>query len=154
MRIHNRLAAAAAALALTCLVALPIVAGAATQKKPPVKAPKSGSTYTGHHPGVTLSISGKSVQIFAVRYPCKKVKGNTSLQDIKLHKGKRGYTFKIKSFGIVTYSDSDDPDHPDQNGAITLNGRFSRKAKTVVGHVRVQTPRCDSGKIAWSAKKD
>jgi hypothetical protein len=148
---HNT-RAAAAALALVSVAAVPLAAAPATQKKP-VKAPKDGATYKGHHPGVMIAISGKSIQIIAFRFPCKQVKGNTSLQDIKLHKTDKGYRFKIEANSIVTYSDSDSHDHPDENAAIRLGGHFSRNAKNVTGHLRVIAPRCDTGKILWSAVK-
>jgi hypothetical protein len=150
MRSHSRLVLAAVALALC--VALPGLAGAATHKKPPVKQPKSGAEYSGHHPGVGLRIGGKSIEIIAFRFPCHKVKGNTSLQDIPIKKTKKGWRFDIKAHGIVTYSDTSN-EHPDENAAIAVSGRFSRNAKSVSGHVRIQAPRCDSGKILWSATR-
>jgi hypothetical protein len=116
----------------------------------PVKAPPDGSTYTGSH-RIKLYISGKSIQIVSFRFPCNKVKGDTSLQDIKLTKTDKGWKFSTKSNGIVTYTDSET--HPDQNGQITLAGRFGRLAKTVAGHFRVKTPRCDTGRIDFSGQR-
>jgi hypothetical protein len=150
MSSRNRIVAVAATLALTSAAAVPLAAGAAAQKKP-VKAPKDGAVYQGHHPGVALRISGKSIEIFALRFPCKQVKGNTSLQDIKLKKTSKYWRFDIKAHSIVTYSDTGK--HPDENAAIELGGHFSRDAKRVKGHVRVKAPRCDTGKILWSAEK-
>jgi hypothetical protein len=148
----------ALAVAFVAALALVPTAGASAwetsggggQTTKPVKAPPDGAEYDGTSPKVTILISGKSIQIFAFRFPCKQVKGNTSLQDIKLKKTDKGYKFGIDANGIVTYSDSET--HPDENGAISLSGRFGRRAKTVAGHFRVKTPRCDSGKVAWDAK--
>jgi len=147
---HNHLVSAAAVLALASLAA-PLVADGATQKKPTLKRPKDGAQYSGHHPGVSLTISGKSIQIIAFRTPCEDAKGNSSLQDIKIEKRDRRYRFKTKAHSIITYSDLDQ--HPDENAAITLSGHFSPNAKKAYGTLRVNAPRCDTGKLTWSATK-
>jgi hypothetical protein len=154
MRLRSQLAAGAAVAVMAALPAATAAAweqtgGAQSNPPPPVKAPPSGSQYDGTSPKISLYISGKSIQLVAFRFPCRQVKGNTSLQDIKLTKTDRGYKFGIDSYGIVTYSDSET--HPDQNGAISIDGRFGRRAKTVAGHFRVKTPRCDSGRVAFDA---
>jgi hypothetical protein len=151
MSARRRLSATAIALVLIPLATAPLALGAATNQKPPVKRPKDGSQFDGQHPKTSLIISGKSIQIYALRFPCRKVKGNTSLQDISLRKTPKGYRFDIAAHSIVTYSDNDK--HPDENAAITLSGLFSRNAKKVTGHVRVKAPRCDTGKIAWGAAR-
>ena len=154
MRFRRQLVVAAAAAALAVVPAAGASAweqsGGGTTQPKPVKAPADGSKYTGTTPKVTIYVSGKRIQIVAWRFRCNNAKGNTSLQDIKLTKTDKGYKFGIESNGIVTYSDADT--HPDQNGAISINGRFGRRAKTVAGHFRVKTPRCDSGKVAWDAE--
>jgi hypothetical protein len=158
VRLSGR-AAIGAAIAAAAAVSVAPVAGAGawdqggTTQQPapkPVKAPPDGAHYTGNH-RLSLYISGKSIQIVAFRFPCKQAKGDTSLQDVKLKKTDKGYKFGITSYGIVTYTDSET--HPDQNGQITLAGRFGRLAKTVAGHFRVKTPRCDSGRIDFSGQR-
>ena len=156
MTFSRRAATGAALAAAAAIVAAPVAGagawdqtgGGQTTKKP-VKAPADGAHYTGNH-RLNLYISGKSIQIVAFRFPCKQVKGDTSLQDIKLKKTDKGYKFAIESNGIVTYTDSDT--HPDQNGLISISGQFGRRAKTVAGHFHVKTPRCDSGKIGYSGQ--
>jgi hypothetical protein len=152
---QNRLPIAVLALGLATLAATPALAPAftqSTQTKKPLKAPKSGSVYSGHHPKIDLHIEDKhSIQIVAIRFPCKMVRGNTSLQDIKIKKNSKGYRFDIDSFGIVTYSDSEK--YPDENAEIILHGRFSRNAKSVAGNLRIKAPRCDTHRILWSAKR-
>jgi hypothetical protein len=150
-RTHNHLASAASLLALASLTA-PLVAVAATQPNPTLKRPQDGATYTGHHPGVSIAISGKSIEIIAFRTPCKDAKANSSLQDIDIKKRDRRYRFAIKAHSIITYSDNDK--HPDENAAITLSGHFSPNAKKAFGTLRVNAPRCDTGKLTWSAQKD
>jgi hypothetical protein len=136
--------------AVALAVASAPLAGAATHK-PPIKQPKSGAFYAGHHPNVSLRIQGKSLQYIFFRFPCNKVKGNASMQDIPLEKSKHGWRFAIKAHTSVTFSDMS-PKHPDQNAPMAVSGTFSRNAKSVAGHVRIHPPRCDSGKLVWSAK--
>ena len=150
MRLRSQLVLGAAAAVLAALPAATAAAweqtgGGQSKPPPPVKAPPSGSQYDGTSPKITFYMGDKSIELVAFRFPCRQVKGNTSMQGIKLTKTDRGYKFTIDSHGIVTYSDSET--HPDQNGAITLVGRFGRRAKTVAGHFRVKTPRCDSGRV-------
>jgi hypothetical protein len=115
-----------------------------------VTAPKSGSMYHGRPGKLQIYISGKTIQIVAFQFQCKKTTGATSLSDIKLTKSRRGYRFGIKAHGIVTYRD----DHADENGTISISGRFSRTAKSAGGSLRVRTPRCgDTGTIEWRAKR-
>jgi hypothetical protein len=154
MTVRGKVLAAAALAALGLVPAAGASAwetsGGGGQTPKPVKAPKDGAEYDGTSPRIQIAISGKSIQIFAFRFPCNQVKGNTSLQDIALKKTDKGYKFSIAASGIVTYSDSET--HPDQNGAISIDGRFGRLAKTVAGHFRVRTPRCDSGRVAFDGK--
>jgi len=156
---HYRLSAGAVAatLALAPVAAFPAAAGAAKHKKH-YTAPKAGAKYKGKTSDggpLTLNVaSSKSIQIVAFRFNCKKVPGatgNTSLQSIKIKKTSKGYKFGITAFGIVGYSDNDTLN---ENGKITISGKFSTSAKRVSGHLRVKTPRCgDTGSLGWSAKK-
>jgi hypothetical protein len=143
----------AAALALGMALAVPFAADAAKPKPRPIIPPKSGSTFKGgtaQHRKLTLMISGKSIQIVAFKFNCGALTGNTSLQDIKLTKGKAGYKFAISSFGIVGYSDQ----QADENGSIKISGRFNRVGKWVEGALRVKTSRCgDTGSRKWYAKR-
>ena len=119
-----------------------------------VTAPKSGAKYSGRTDQdrrLDLVISGKSVQIVAFDFACgRKAIARTGLQEIQLKHSAKGYRFGIVANGIVSYSD----DEPDENAEIAIRGRFSRTAKTVVGVLRVETPRCHhTGPIEWRAKR-
>jgi hypothetical protein len=125
-------------------------AAAAAASAAKVKPPKSGSKFTGRPGGITVYISGRSIQLVAFSFKCRATSGSTSLSSIPLHKTKRGYRFGIHANGIVTYAD----DHADQNGAISISGRFSRTGKSVAGTLRVKTPRCGStGDVKWRAAR-
>lgn len=147
MTTHSRAAAGMAALALVAGPAT--LAGAATHKKP-VKRPKDGAYYVGHDPRVSLRVSGKSLEYFLVRFPCHEAKGIASMQDIPIEKSRKRWRFSIKAHTSVTFSDM--TTHPDQNAPMSLDGHFSPDAKKVYGHVRIQPPRCDSGRLTWRAK--
>jgi hypothetical protein len=115
-----------------------------------VKAPMSGRTYSGRPGGIQLSISGKSIQIVAFRFRCHDTTAATSLTGIPLKKTSRGYRFAIKAHGIVSYADG----KPDENGAVDINGRFSRTARSAGGALRVKTPRCgDTRRVDWRAHR-
>ena len=139
-----------AALAVATL-ALALVAGAADgAKRPPVKAPKSGSQYSTKSGRVALYISGKSIQLAFIEFKCGQTTGKTNLNAIKLKKTSTGYGFTIKTHGNVTYSD----EQPDENAAVKMSGKFSRDAKTVKGFYRVTSPRCGgTGDVHWKASR-
>jgi hypothetical protein len=142
-------------IALASLTAIPVAAGAAQTRvhepPPSAKRPPDGARYTGTH-RLMLQISGKQIEIVSFRFPCKTAKGDTSITGIPVTKAAKGYKFSIETNGIVTYTDS--ATHPDQNGMITFAGQFGRLAKTVKGHFRVKTPRCDSGRIDFSGQRE
>ncbi|HEY0633512.1 MAG TPA: hypothetical protein VGC98_15755 [Thermoleophilaceae bacterium] len=126
---------------------VPLVAAAPSVAVSKVKAPKSG-TYTGYPGGMTLFVSGKSISFIGFSFKCGGSSGRTSLNDIKLKKAKNGYKFAIKAHGNVTYAD----DHPDENAAVNVSGRFSKTGKSSVGVFRVKSPRCGStGDVKWKA---
>jgi hypothetical protein len=136
-----------AAVVLAVLLAVPAVGLAAK-----VKAPNDlYKGKTAEKQPVSLQASRSSISIFALTFVCRgTVTGNTSAQEIKLRKTKRGYAFAIKTYGIVTYSD----ERGDDNAAITLAGRFSTTAKSVRGTFRVKTTRCgSSGSVKWHARR-
>jgi hypothetical protein len=118
-----------------------------------VVPPKDGARYDGataQHGPLFFIVSGRSVQILGFRFSCGHATANTSLQDIKLKKGKSVYSFSIRSFGNASYSD----DHTDENASINIAGTFNRTARRVTGTLRVKTPRChDSGSVKWHAKR-
>jgi hypothetical protein len=133
-------------LALAVAVAPPLVAVA---KTPSVKAPRDGQ-WTGKR-NLLLIVSGDSIEVAAFDFPCGEAKGRTTLNDIPLKKTKRGYKFSTQAHGNVTYSD----DHPDQNGAVGMSGRFSRRGRGPHGNLQVITPRCgNTGKLSWRAHFD
>jgi hypothetical protein len=139
-----------AVLALAAIAA-PAVTGAATAAAPKVTAPKSGQ-YNGHPRGkdLTLYISGKSIQLAAFSFKCADTSGRTSLNDISLKKTSKGYKFGLNANGSITFAD----DRPDENGKVSISGRFTRSGKKVTGVFRVRSPRChDTGSIKWSARR-
>jgi hypothetical protein len=128
----------------------PATTAAAAASAAKVKPPKSGSKFTGRPGEITAYISGRSIQLVAFSFKCRSTSGATSLTSIPLRKTKRGYRFGIHANGIVTYAD----DHADENGAISISGRFSRTGKSVAGKLRVKTPRCGStGQLNWRAAR-
>ena len=134
-------------LALALVLALPATAGAATT----VKAPKSGSQYTGPAPyEVVLRIAGRSVEIAAFSFPCGEVSGRTAVNDFRLKRTDRGYRFNADANALVTYSD----EQGDENAKVHISGRFALDAKTVRGHLRVRSKRCgDTGYLKWRATR-
>jgi hypothetical protein len=147
-----------ASLAVLCAVTLlgvTQVAGAA--KRTP---PKEGAEYSGRtdeRQKLTLNVaSSELVQIVAFKFACDDdatITGSTSLQDIEIRKPsrhKRYYRLAIRAFALVGYSD----EKPEDNGLITIKGRFSRTARRIEGVLRVKTPRCGStGTVEWRARK-
>jgi hypothetical protein len=146
--VNRALVIVAAALALA-LGAVPVASGAVKFKAPP-----SGSQYNGHTERggtVALRIVGRSVESISFKFPCRRVVGNGVLQDIAITKTRRGYRFGISAHGSVGgYSDG----RPDENARIGVAGRFSRRAGSVSGWLRVRAPSCpDTGRLSWSAKR-
>jgi hypothetical protein len=135
-----RLAGAAIALAL-----LVPAAGSASE---PVRAPKTGSVYTGQHGGLELRISGRSIEFVAFGFDCGRKNGRTVLNSVPLEKTPRGYRFGIRSGANMTYPESN---QPDENGSVRFRGRFSRSAKSVRGVFRVTAPHCRTGDVEWRA---
>jgi hypothetical protein len=134
----NRLAAVT--VAATLAFAAPALGGA-------FGPPKDG-LYGGKR--VTLSVSGTSIELAAIQFPCGEVTGRTNLNDIPLKKTSKGYAFFIRAHGNITYSD----EQADENGLIQLSGRFARYGRSVVGHVRVDSRRCeDTGTLKWRSKR-
>jgi hypothetical protein len=142
--------AAVAALGLAPFAASPAAVAGSWGKPPPpkVKAPKSGSQYSGNH-GLVLYISGKMIQLAAFDFKCGTTTGRTSLNDIKLKKTDKGYKFGIDAHGSISFRD----ERPDENGAVHLNGRFSRNAKTAAGKFRVKSAHCSTGDVKWTASR-
>ncbi|HEX8645983.1 MAG TPA: hypothetical protein VF715_03720 [Thermoleophilaceae bacterium] len=128
-------------LALALAVAVPAAAGGATRSP---KAPKSGWSYAGQPGDVTLRISGRSVEIAAFSFPCGEVYGRTSVNDFRLKRTSKGYRFNADAHAIVTYTDE-----TDANAEVHISGRFALDAKTVRGHIRAKSARCDTGDLKW-----
>jgi hypothetical protein len=75
--------------------------------------------------------------------------GATGLQNLKLKKTKKGYTFGDVSTSAVAYTDDTSED-----GKVGVAGRFNKNAKAVSGALRVKTDRCgDSGTVKFLATK-
>jgi hypothetical protein len=126
---------------------VPLAATAPSVAASKVKAPKSG-TFTGYPGGMTLYVSGKSISLVAFSFKCGTTSGRTSLNDVTVKKAKNGYKFAIKAHSSVTYAD----DHPDENAAVNVSGRFSKTGKSAAGVFRVKSPRCGStGDVKWRA---
>lgn len=137
--------------ALAAVLALALAATAAQAQTTTPVAPKSGSVYRSGAPSnVFMSISGRSVEIVSLSFPCGEVMGRTSLNDFRLKRTSRGYRFNADASGLVGYSD----EAPEENGKLHISGRFALDAKRVRGHIRVTTKRCgNTGDLKWSAKK-
>lgn len=133
-------------VAVVLVVLVPAVAIAQT-----VKAPRSGSQYTSEPPqDVLLRVSGRSVEIVSMSFPCRKTTGRTSLNDFAIKRTDRGYRFNADATGSVGYANG----KPDENGPVHISGRFARDAKTVRGAIRVKTKRCgDTGYLKWRAAR-
>jgi hypothetical protein len=140
---------AVAAVVLACAgVGGPVGALAA---KNTVKAPKSGA-YTGptaQKRHVTISISGKTVQLVGFDFKCEGTDGATNLNDIKLKRTTKGYKFALKAHGSITFTDG----QPDENGRVDVAGRFTRSGKRATGYFRVRSSRCHTGPVQWSARR-
>jgi len=132
---------------LTLVIAVALPAAATGQSRPP-KAPKSGWSYNGQPGDVFLRISGRSAEIAAFSFPCGDVWGRTSINDFRLKRTSKGYRFNADANGLVTYTDE-----TDTNAEIHISGRFALDAKTVRGHIRVESPRCDTGDLKWKGAR-
>jgi hypothetical protein len=133
------------ALALALAVAVPAVAPAATSAP---RAPKSGWLYRGQPGDVELRISGRSVEIASFSFPCGDVYGRTSVNDFRLKRTTKGYRFNADAHGLVTYTDE-----TDNNATVHISGRFAMDAKTVRGHIRAKSSRCDTGYLKWKGAR-
>jgi hypothetical protein len=133
------------ALAIAAAISIPAAAPAATSAP---KAPKSGWKYQGQPGDVILQISGRSVEIASFSFPCGEAFGRTSVNDFRLKRTSKGYRFNADANGIVSYTDE-----TDGNAAVHISGRFSRDAKTVRGHLRAKSSRCDTGDLKWSGRR-
>jgi hypothetical protein len=143
----SRAAATAAALALSAAL-VPLAADAA---KSSIHAPKSG-TYDGgtqQHKPITLYISGKSIDLAAFSFKCTGTEGRTSLNAIKLVKGKNGWKFSLKAHGNISFKD----EQPDENGKVDIAGRFTRSGKKATGTLRVRSSRCHTGTLDWVVRR-
>jgi hypothetical protein len=132
------------ALALTLAVSIPAVAPAATGPR----APKSGWMYRGQPGDVILRISGRSVEIAAFSFPCGNAWGRTSVNDFRLKRTSKGYRFNADAHGLVSYTDE-----TDGNAEVHISGRFSMDAKSVRGHIRVESSRCKTGDLKWKGAR-
>ena len=141
------------AIAVAVALAFPAGAGSAEVGASAVKRPKSakyaGVTGQGHE--VTLYVLGRSVQYVSFRFTCDaSASGGIGVQDIKLRRTPKGYRFGVWAHGSVSYSD----DQSEENGVVSVSGRFSRTGRSVKGRARVKTTRCgDSGPITWRARR-
>jgi hypothetical protein len=105
------------------------------------RAPRSGEYdgETAQHRGITLIVSGRSIQLATFGFACGNYgEGRTNLDGVALRRTRKGYAFSIKSHGSVTYGDV----FPDENAEVDLSGRFNRAGKRASGHIRVKSPRC------------
>jgi hypothetical protein len=110
---------------------------------------RPSGTYTGPN-GLQIIVQGKTLQLIAFGFKCRKVTGRTALNDFPIVRRRGRYRFSIKAHGGVTYSDDKSPD----NAAIRFSGRFTPKARRALGTFTVRTPRCGRvGPVDWSAHK-
>jgi hypothetical protein len=116
-----------------------------------VRAPKSGE-YDGQPRGHPLSIfvSGKEIELAAFSFKCADTVGRTSLNAIKLKKTRKGYKFALDAHGNISFEDG----ASDENGRVSIAGRFSADGKAARGKFRVRSKRChDTGWIKWRASR-
>ncbi|MDX6583372.1 MAG: hypothetical protein QOI10_2556 [Solirubrobacterales bacterium] len=142
----------ASGLALVAWAVLAVAVSSAAGA-PSVHLPHSGaySGLTDDPREITVSVSGESIEFVAFAFNCGEGVGHASVQDIELTKSKRGYKFRLDAHANVTYSD--DAYFPDENAAIALSGRFTRSGKRVSGRLHVEAPRCETGPLAWRARR-
>jgi len=119
---------------------------------PPVKTPKRG-TYGGKTAqglDVALYVSERSIDLADIQFSCGAATGRTSLNSIPMRRTRKGYAFEISANGSVTYSD----DHPDENAAVTIAGRFRPAGGRASGRLSVDAPRCGaSGPVSFAVKR-
>ena len=140
-----------ARLALLLAVGALALAPAGSMAGSGVKAPKN-TTYAGHTDRggkLSVTVSGKSIQVLAIQFKCHDTVGHTSLQDVPLKKTSRGYKFGVDSFGIVSYDDG----YPDENARVEVYGRFARGARSAKGKLKVRAPRCGTGLLGFFIKR-
>ena len=138
-------------LSLVLVLVAALVASAVGVSQAGVRAPRSGSEYRSPPPeDVILRVSGRSVELVAMSFPCKGAFGRTTLNDFRLKRTSRGYRFNADANGLVSYSD----EAPDENARVHISGRFTKDARAVRGHIRVRSPRCgDTGYLKWRASR-
>lgn len=123
-------------------------AGVAAARAAKVKRPIG--MFTGRPGKIEIYAGNRSLDLFAFSVKCGDGSARAGLNAIQLKKTRRGYRFAIKANASFTYSDG----HPDQNGSVSLSGRFSRTGKSVKGVLRAKTPHCgDSGRVEWRAAR-
>jgi hypothetical protein len=139
----------AAAMAITPLAA-PAVSGAAKSKVVAPKGKYKGATEQEGTIILNISKDRKYVKLVFFQLACDdQANGATGLQNLKLKKTKKGYTFGGSATSTVVYTDDTDAD-----GTVAVVGRFSKNAKAVSGALRVKTDRCgDSGPVKFLATK-
>jgi hypothetical protein len=116
-----------------------------------VRLPRSGK-YKGSPRGkdMTIYVSGNEIQVVAFSFKCADTVGRTSLDSIRLKKTRKGYKFALDGFGSISFEDG----KPDENGKVTIAGRFAADGKSARGTFRVRSPRChDTGTIKWRATR-
>jgi hypothetical protein len=129
--------------------AKPVPAQAALAAK--VKAPKSGQ-YKGRPRGkdMTLFVSGTEIQVAAFSFTCADTVGRTSIDSIALKKTPKGYAFSLVAHGSITFEDG----QPDENGRVSIAGRFAAAGRSATGTFRVKSHRChDTGSIKWRVSR-
>jgi hypothetical protein len=134
---------------LTLSAAKPASASAA--RAPKVRAPKSGE-YKGSPRGkpMSLFVNGKQIDLAAFSFKCADTTGRTSIDSIPLKKTRKGYTFGLTVGASITFADG----KPDENGKVTLAGRFAADGKSAKGTFRVKSHRChDTGSIKWRVRR-
>jgi hypothetical protein len=119
--------------------------------KRPVKAPRSGEYdgETSQRRGITLFISGRSIDLASLGFACGYGDGLTNLNGVALRRTRNGYAFSVQAHGNVSYSDG----FPDENAEVDLSGRFNPAATKAHGHIRVKSPRCGgTGRLPFTVR--
>src|SRR3712207_3441315 len=131
-------------LVLTLAAAVALSLSACTD--PDLRTPTGD--FTGPR-GLTMRVTGRTIELLAFDFPCRNTRGRTSLNGIALEKTSNAYEFSIKARGIVSYRDG----KPDDNGLTSISGEFSENGRSADGRLQVTTKRCGTTReLDWRAR--
>jgi hypothetical protein len=135
-------------LTKACGLAVVLALAAAAPVAGAVKPPRNG-LYRGSPGKIELYVSGRSIDIAAFSFKCGATTGRMSLNDIRLRRTRKGYSFRLSAHGTISFEDGSS----DENGEARIRGRFSRTGRSARGTFRVSSPRCRTGDVRWRATR-